>query len=112
MAHVILAAAGYRVLEAESGAAAIRVWEEHHDEIALLLADVIMPGGVTGVELAQQLQARKPELGIVFASGYSMENLDAAVLRSSRAVILPKPYTHITLTRAIRECLDQRQGQP
>jgi FixJ family two-component response regulator len=48
----------------------------------------------------------KPKLKIVFASGYSMDNLDTAFVRNGHAAFLQKPYTHITLAKAIRAALD------
>jgi nitrogen-specific signal transduction histidine kinase/ActR/RegA family two-component response regulator len=106
MAHVILKDCGYQILEAKSGREALTVWDHHRARIDLVLTDVVMPEGISGMDLAQKLIATKPNLKVVFASGYSMENLDTAFVRDSRAGFLQKPYTHLTLAQAVREALD------
>src|SRR5205823_5582162 len=67
----ILGNLGYKIYEAESAKQAFDVWREHRHEIALLLSDVVMPGGMSGRELADQLRAEKPSLKVVLMSGYS-----------------------------------------
>ena len=107
MAQTILNDCGYRTLEAGSGREALQLWERHHQRIALVLADVVMPEGLSGVDLAQRLLVTKPNLKIIFASGYSMDNLDPLFLRKGYSHFLQKPYTHVTLAKAVRDCLDQ-----
>jgi CheY-like chemotaxis protein len=107
MAQVILEDCGYKILEAASGRKAIEMWNEHSGGIDLLLTDMVMPEGMSGMDLAQRLQASNPKLKIVFASGYSMEDLDTSFLREGHATFLQKPYTHATLARAVRDCLDR-----
>ncbi|HTL18347.1 MAG TPA: ATP-binding protein, partial [Patescibacteria group bacterium] len=97
MAHVILEECGYRIYEASSGREALAVWDQHHTAIDLVLTDVVMPEGISGMDLAQRLLAVKPGLKVVFASGYSMDNLDTAFVQAGRAAFLQKPYTHLTL---------------
>jgi signal transduction histidine kinase/HAMP domain-containing protein/ActR/RegA family two-component response regulator len=106
MANLILCDAGYKVLEAATGAEALEVWERHQGEIHLLLTDMVMPEGMSGMELAQRLLSARPDLKIIFASGYSMDDLDTDFIRDGHAVFLQKPYTHITLSKAVRDCLD------
>jgi len=69
-----------------------------------------MPEGMSGMDLAERLLAAKPELRIIFASGYSVEDLDPNFLREGHADFLQKPYTHITLPKAVRDCLDKPHG--
>jgi len=107
MAHMILQECGYHILEASSGREALKVWERHSDAIDLVLTDVVMPEGISGVDLAQKLYATKPSVRIIFASGYSMDSLDTSAVRDGRAAFLQKPYTHITLAKAVRDCLDK-----
>ena len=64
---------GYRVLEAATGKEALEVWEQHRNEIRLLLTDLVMPGGMTGMELAEQLLQRDAKLKVIYCSGYSAE---------------------------------------
>ena len=106
MAHVILQDCGYNILEAASGREALGVWERHGERIDLVLTDMVMPEGVSGMDLAQRLLSANPKLKIIFASGYSMEDVDTAFVRKGSAVFLQKPYTHVTLAKAVRECLD------
>ena len=111
MAHVILEDCGYKVLEAGSGVEALQVWGEHADEIDLLLTDMVMPEGVSGMQLAQRLLQNKPHLKVVFASGYTMEDMDIDFVRDGLASFLQKPYTHVSLARAVRECLDKQSHE-
>ncbi|HEV2393337.1 MAG TPA: ATP-binding protein [Verrucomicrobiae bacterium] len=108
MAHVILQDCGYHILEAASGRQALLVWEQHQQDIDLVLTDMVMPEGVSGMDLALKLIAAKPSIKIIFASGYSMDNLDTSFLTNGHALFLQKPYTHLSLAKAIRECLDRR----
>ena len=108
MAHLILQECGYKILEAKSGREALSVWDHHREAIDLVLTDMVMPEGVSGMDLAQRLLAAKPELKVVFASGYSMDELDPSFVKKGRATFLQKPYTHVTLAKAVRECLDRQ----
>jgi len=107
MAHLILSNCGYRVLEASSGVQALRLWERHGNAIDLVVTDMVMPEGMSGMELAEKLHTSKPDVKIIFASGYSMDNLDTSFVRSGHAGFLQKPYTHVTLANAVREYLDK-----
>ncbi len=110
MALVILEDCGYQVLQAGSGVEALKVWNRNTKNIDLLLTDMVMPEGISGMDLAQKLLATKPELKIIFASGYSMDDIDPEFLRQGHAAFLQKPYTHVTLANAVRECLDKAQA--
>ena len=68
---------------------------------------MMMPEGISGMDLAKQLRATNPQLKVVFASGYSMDELDADFMRGGHALFLQKPYTHVTLPQTVRACLDQ-----
>jgi CheY-like chemotaxis protein len=107
MAHLILQDCGYQVLEAGSGAEALQVWERNPGRIDLMLTDVVMPGGMSGRELAAKLMANHPQLRIIFTSGYNVEEMNTDFFRQSRAVFLQKPYTRADVAKAVRECLDQ-----
>jgi signal transduction histidine kinase/ActR/RegA family two-component response regulator/HAMP domain-containing protein len=106
LAKMILAGCGYQIIEARSGAEALRVWETHAEKVDLLLTDMVMPEGMSGMDLATRLLAAKPGLRIIFASGYSMDDLDTSFVHKGHASFLQKPYTHVTLTKAVRACLD------
>ncbi|HYT83053.1 MAG TPA: response regulator [Gemmatimonadales bacterium] len=100
---------GYTVLEAPNGAAALHLATKHHGPIHLLLTDVIMPE-LGGRQLAQQLIALRPELRVLYASGYT----DDAVVRhgvlTPGVAYLQKPFTPDVLARKVREVLDSPHG--
>ncbi len=106
----VLETFGYRVREAASGREALDLPASSLAEIDLLLTDVIMPGGITGRELADRLTSRRPELKVIFTSGYSGEALghDTEILRATKRRFLPKPCSPRDLLLALRQSLDER----
>ena len=107
MARDILAGCGYTILEAASGREAYDVWNLHMDEINLVLTDMVMPEGVSGVDLAERLLADRSDLKIIFSSGYSSDEISAELMVRSQARFLQKPYTHNDLANIVRGCLDK-----
>ena len=103
LAHAILADGGYTVLDAEHSEEAFDMWRQHSMEIDLLLTDMVLPGGMTGRELALELQRLKPNLKVIFTTGYSQDILDA---KEAPVNFLQKPYPPETLMRLVRSCLD------
>lgn len=102
----ILKHSGYHVLEASDGAEALKVWREHHLEVDLLVTDIIMPGGISGGKLADQLRAEKPGLKVIYMSGYSGEVAGTGLnLREGRQ-FLQKPFPPSKLVQTVREYLD------
>lgn len=99
----VLDLAGFRVLEASCGADALEHWAREKDRIKLLLTDMIMPGGVSGRQLATRLSLEKPELKVIYSSGYVPEGGEALTLPG--AVFVPKPFSPDLLVRAVRELL-------
>ena len=102
----ILRIQGYTVLEAASGRHAIEVWERSNCPIDLLLTDMVMPGGIMGSDLAEQLSTQSPGLRVIYTSGYSpgMAGKDSSLLAGRN--FLPKPYSVNKLAQFVRECLD------
>ncbi|HEY4983905.1 MAG TPA: ATP-binding protein [Verrucomicrobiae bacterium] len=107
MAFVILNDCGYRVLEAATGVEAVEVWNRHRNAIDLLLIDMVMPEGISGIELAERLTSQKPGLRVIFTSGYSVDDMNTDFIRKGRGDFLQKPYTRTTLAKAVRDCLDK-----
>ena len=107
MVGLVLTAQGYKVLCASSGVDALRLYEQAHHRIDLLLTDLVMPGGVMGGELAARLQAQNPDLKVVFTSGYSpgIAGKDLSLLDGRN--FLPKPYAIGKLAQTVREALDR-----
>ena len=104
-----LANLGYRVLEATNGAEAVEVWRRHRDEIHLLLTDIMMPGGMTGRELATQLLKENPKLKVIYASGYSAEIGGKDFPLEEGANYLAKPFVRSKLAQTVRNCLDAKE---
>ena len=107
LAREILKDCGYHVLEASSGREALEVWERHSGKISLLLTDMVMPEGVSGVELAERLVAGSPDLKVVYMSGYTSEDVNAELLSRTHASFIQKPYGQAELVKVVRDCLDQ-----
>ena len=103
---IVLRGAGYEVLEAENGPLALTVWEQHSARIQLLFTDMIMPGGMGGSELAEKLQTYKPQLKVVFTSGYSIELAGRAVKLAAGQAFVPKPSDPRKILETIRQTLD------
>ena len=97
---------GYRVIEAADGAAALELWPQHQDEVALVLTDVIMPGGVSGGQLAERLLAQKPGLKVMFMSGYPGDVAGRNLTLREDVNFLRKPFNPVKLGKLIRACLD------
>ncbi len=107
LTRAILQRRGYRVLEAATGAAAEEIWRDHRAEVALLVTDLVMPGGVSGQQLAQRLQADKPSLAVVFMSGYSAEVAGKEIQLRGGENFLQKPFAPTLLLETVRRCLDR-----
>jgi CheY-like chemotaxis protein len=95
---------GYKSAEADSGSSAIQMVEEGI-QFDLLLTDVIMPGGMTGYQLADKLRESRPDLKVLFTSGYT--ELARSADQPALGALLSKPYRKQDLGRAIRTALDQ-----
>jgi len=109
--RAVLERFNYKVLEATCAREAVEVWAPNAGEIALLLTDIVMPEGVTGRALAEQLRARKPELKVILMSGYSAEVIgrNTEFFRRTGSYFLQKPCATATLIRAVRNCLDAKR---
>jgi two-component system, cell cycle sensor histidine kinase and response regulator CckA len=70
------------------------------------LTDMVMPGGITGRQLIDQLRAERPKLKVVYISGYSVELNDEDYAFRADTFFVPKPFAPEHLLRIIRDCLD------
>jgi PAS domain S-box-containing protein len=105
-----LSAAGYTVLTAASGGAALDLAAQHPDTISLLLSDVVMPG-MLGDELAAQLLARRPDTRVLFMSGYAGDLMNRYGVLQPGVTVLPKPFTKNELLTAVRSMIDVAQDR-
>jgi len=105
-----LRAFGYTVHEANHGREALALWSRLGGRVDLLLTDMVMPGGMTGLELVQNLRALRPELLAIVTSGYSTEMVQAGMLNLSGASYLPKPFEAPRLAEEVRNRLDAGMG--
>jgi signal transduction histidine kinase/DNA-binding response OmpR family regulator len=98
---------GYRVLEAVNGVEALETWKQRHDEIQLLLTDLVMPGGMTGMDLAGRLLQENPKLKVIYTSGYSAEVAGKNCPLEEGVNFLTKPFAARKLAQVVRNCLDK-----
>jgi CheY-like chemotaxis protein len=106
LAREVLQRQGYLVLEAGDGPAAIELCKKHPGSIDVLLTDVIMPKGFSGLELAQYLGPAYPAMKVLFMSGYTDNALAHHEGLKPGAAFLEKPFTPETLARKLRQVLD------
>lgn len=99
----ILEPAGYRVIAVGSGEDALALPPD--ERIDLLLTDVVMPG-LDGLALAERMTAARPDLRVVFVSGYPSDVAMRPGVPGERAVFLQKPYTISQLAATVRTALD------
>ncbi len=97
---------GYRVLTATNGQEALELWKDHWDNIDLVLTDMRMPNGISGLELAGRLRKAKPSIKIIIMSGYSMEKAQSSNASEVDYAFLAKPFDLNTLAETVRHSLD------
>lgn len=100
----------YAVLEAENADAALQMWPSSRDCVELLLTDMVMPGSANGLELAQQLCADRPDLKVIYTSGYSTELFNTEIVLQDGVNYLPKPYLSSKLTYMLKNALEPEVG--
>ncbi len=100
---------GYTVLEADSGEAALDLIGGHDCDIDLLISDVVMPG-MDGTELVERVRASRPELKVIFISGYAEEAFGEKLGRSRDVHFLPKPFSLAQLAGTVKDVLVARGG--
>ena len=106
LAARILERLGYRVYQAGQASEALRLFEQHGNEIDLLFSDVFMPH-IGGPELADRLQAERPNLRVLFVSGFTQGPLTKRSSGKKPDRLLAKPFSKESLAQAIRETLDK-----
>jgi PAS domain S-box-containing protein len=99
---------GYQVIEAANGNQAFELWRQHREQIDLLYTDMVMPEGVSGLDLAEKLRADKPQLKVIISSGYSTEISMQGVPANAGYRYLPKPSPSVAIATVVRECLEMK----
>jgi len=111
MTREVLEGAGYHVLEASSGFAALRVSSGHGGRLDLLLTDVVMPG-MSGRELAERLAPVRPGMKVLYMSGHTDDAIFHHGVNQAGTGFLQKPFTPETLERRVRELLGRADTVP
>ena len=103
----ILLNACYQVLTAESEAQALEIWERFNLQIDLLLTDVMIPHRTTGLELAKKLRATKPELKVIYTSGFGRE-ICGGDPELTASPFLKKPFAPAELVDVVARSLEPK----
>jgi signal transduction histidine kinase/ActR/RegA family two-component response regulator len=105
LAETLLESVGYRVLTASCADQALEVADQHDGSIDLLLTDVVMPG-MSGRELSEQLYHLRPDVKVLYMSGYTPDVAVRHGVLESTTAYLQKPFTPTTLAERVRQVLD------
>jgi two-component system cell cycle sensor histidine kinase/response regulator CckA len=108
LARKILSEAGYKVIEARSGAEALELSRGYAGPIDLLLTDVVMPA-FSGKEVAERLKEFRPAVRVLFMSGYTDEAIVRHGVLDANVEFLQKPFTWVRLAKKVRDVLDRQQ---
>jgi len=103
----ILRELGYRVIEAHDGPSALRLLERQ-TRVDLLFSDVVLPGGLTGAQVAEQARRIRPQLKILFTTGYARNAIIHHGRLDKGVVLITKPFSSADLAVKIRDVLDEQ----
>lgn len=108
MVERTLVSSGYSVLTAVDGHEARKVWEENRGRIDLLVTDIVMPKGVSGLDIGREFLRDQPDLGVIFMSGYADEVVESEGDFPEGCMFIAKPFIRDELMSAVRTTLDDR----
>lgn len=104
-----LAVSGYSVLAAPDGPSAQGIWATERGRIDLLITDLVMPNGLSGLDIAREFIAERPELAVILVSGYSADVIQSEGDLPPDTRFVSKPFTRDTLMAAVRQALSERK---
>ncbi|MFO0945145.1 MAG: PAS domain S-box protein [Planctomycetota bacterium] len=100
---------GYKVIVADDGKDALKLLNDHHDHLHLLLTDIVMPN-IGGPELAERVREKYPSIKVLFMSGYTDDAVVRHGLLDQEVSFLQKPYSPLDLARKVRQVLDGKSS--
>jgi two-component system cell cycle sensor histidine kinase/response regulator CckA len=103
----VLQSHGYSVLTAESGPTAVDEWAKRDKQVDLLLTDMVMPGGLSGRDLARKLMSETPGLKVIYTSSYSPGLAGNDISLLEEGTFLAKPYVPSKLLQMVRCSIDR-----
>lgn len=102
----VLAETGFRILTAGSSDEALGVLAVHGESVRLVVTDIQMPPGMDGLSLAEAVRRRRPDLPVLFISGYShFYSRLSGLLEEGRTWFLQKPFSPLQLVQAVRQAI-------
>ena len=107
----MLTANGFAALEAANGAEGLALYQGHRESIALAIVDMVMPG-MSGLDLAADLERQRPGMKILYISGHSASIAMDVIARRSPEFVLPKPFTERQLVERLELLLPASKGDP
>jgi PAS domain S-box-containing protein len=107
----VLRELGYRVIEAHDGPSALRLLERQF-RVDLLFTDVVLPGGMTGAQVAAQARGAKPDLKVLFTTGYARNAIVHHGRLDQGVQLITKPFSMSDLATRVRDVLDGLAGEP
>jgi signal transduction histidine kinase/CheY-like chemotaxis protein len=107
----ILSSSGYRILEADGGEAAIRLFAAHRAEVDVVLLDLAMPG-INGEQTLLELKKLRPDLPVVLLTAYAEDELRLCAIRTQLAGIVAKPFSYEELVNAVKVAMGPTSSPP
>ncbi len=105
LARGVLEEYGYGVYDAGSAKEAMTIWRQRSEQIRLLFTDIVLPDGISGWKLAEDLRAENDQLKVIYSTGFDSDTLQR-FRTPTTAILLRKPYPVQSLVRSVRDCLD------
>lgn len=106
LARAALEQYGYKVLTARDAGEALNHWAKHKDQISLIIIDMVLPFGFSGIRLAEQITAEKPNLKVVIMCGYLPNDIQSQILKLRGWQFIQKPFLPSYLAKMVRQVLD------